>query len=209
MKEKVSGAFFRNDPEKNLTQSRGWKNFHPHGIVIKRNENVVDEIVDSLLTTVELIERLKKNKFSVEEAFHSIAYSISVDTDFFLSIARIRALKNLWFTLQEAYQIEKPIPPFIHGHSQPRIKENFQPQANMLKQTTAAMAAAMSGCDVITIESELTENQMMTRIARNVSLMLREESHLAKVNDPLAGSFYIETLTHQIASEAWKKFQQR
>ena len=144
-----------------------------------------------------------------QDAFHSLAYSISVDTDFFLSIAKIRALKNLYVTLQEAYQIKKPTPAFVHGYSRPWINEGFQPHGNMLKQTTAAMACAMSGCNSITVEPESFDNKMMSRIARNVSLMLREESHLAKVNDPLAGSFYVDALTHQIADEAWKKFQQR
>jgi len=112
----------------------------------------------------------------------------------------------LWFTLQEAYQIKNPVPSFVHAYSKSWSEENFQPHGNMLKQTTAAMACAMGGCDAITVEPELPENKMMTRIARNVSLMLSEESHLAKVNDPLAGSFYVDALTHQIANEAWKKF---
>jgi len=209
MTKKITGAFFWSNAEKMQSRFSSWKNFHAHGIIVKQNENIVDEIVDSLLTTVDIVERLMKDNFSVDEAFYSLAYSISVDSDFFLSIAKIRALKNLYITLQKAYQIKNPIPVFIHGRSQPWIKENFQPHGNMLKQTTAAMAAAMGGCDAITVEPEVSENETMSRIARNVSLMLREESHLAKVNDPLAGSFYVDALTHQIAGEAWKNFQQR
>ena len=165
--------------------------------------------MDSLLTTVDRVERLTQVNFSPEEAFHSLAYSITVDCDFFLSIAKIRALKNLYLTLQEAYQIKNPIPAFVHGYSQPWTTEGFQPHGNMLKQTTSAMACAMSCCNAITVEPESSDNNMMSRIARNVTLMLREESHLAKVSDPLAGSFYVDALTHQIAGEAWKKFQQR
>lgn len=208
MNDKISGAFFTK--EKNiLSRIKSWKNFHSQGIIVKQNVNIVDEIVDSLLTTVDRVERLTKENFSVEEAFRSLAYLITVDIDFFLSIAKIRALKNLYITIQEAYQIKNSIPAFVHGHSQPWIQESFQPHGNMLKQTTAAMASAMSGCDAITVEQEDLDNNTMARIARNVSLMLREESHLAKVNDPLAGSFYVDALTHQIASEAWKKFQER
>ena len=208
MQEKITGAFYLNSEKTNSRFGR-WKNFHPNGIIVKENENIVDEIVDSLLMAVDRVERLRAENFSVEQAFCSISFSISIDTDFFLSIAKIRALKNLWFTLQEAYQIKNPVPSFVHAYSKSWSEENFQPHGNMLKQTTAAMACAMGGCDAITVEPELPENKMMTRIARNVSLMLSEESHLAKVNDPLAGSFYVDALTHQIASEAWKKFQQR
>jgi methylmalonyl-CoA mutase len=208
MQEKVTGAFYWNAEKANARFSR-WKNFHSNGIIVKENENIVDEIVDSLLTAVDRVERLTNENFSSEEAFRSLSFSISVDTDFFLSIAKVRALKNLWLTVQNAYQIKNPIPAFVHAYSKSWIKENFQPHGNMLKQTTAAMACAIGGCDAITVEPEASENKMMTRIARNVSLMLSEESHLTKVNDPLAGSFYVDTLTHQIASEAWKKFQQR
>jgi len=209
MVEKINGAFFDSKTDKIQGRFNHWKNFHTNGIIVKQNENIVDEIVDSLLTTVDRVERLAQQNFSVEEVFYSLAYSISVDTDFFLSIAKIRALKNLWITLQEAYQIKNPIPAFIHGRSQPWINQNFQPHGNMLKQTTAAMACAMTGCGAITVEPEAQENETTSRIARNVSSMLREESFLTKVNDPLAGSFYVDALTHQIAIEAWKKFQQR
>jgi len=208
MNEKISGAFF-SEENKNAPHAKNWKNFHTQGIVVKQHVNIVDEIVDSLLTTVDRIERLRNENFSADEAVHSIAYSITVDADFFLSIAKIRALRNLYLTLQEAYQIKNPKPAFIHGYSEVWIKESFHPHGNMLKQTTAAMACAMSGCDAITIEPESSDNKMMSRVARNVSLMLRDESHLAKVDDALAGSFYVDALTHQIASEAWKKFQQR
>ena len=209
MEEKVTGAFFCSNAEKIQGRFEHWKNFHTHGIIVPQNANIVDEIVDSLLTAVDRVELSIKENFSVEEAFYSLAFSISVDVDFFLSIAKIRALKNLWITLQEAYQIKNPIPAFIHGQSQPWIKENFQPHGNMLKQTTTAMAAAMGGCDAITVIPEVSENETMSRIARNVSLMLREESHLGKVNDPLAGSFYVDALSYQIAGTAWKIFQQR
>jgi methylmalonyl-CoA mutase len=207
MEDKVTGAFYR-DAEKIEGRFKRWEIFHPYGIIVKENENVVDEIVDSLLTAVDRVERLARENFSLEEAFRSLAFSISMNADFFLSISKVRALKNLWFTLQEAYKIKNPIPAFVHGHSKPWIKDNLQPHGNMLKQTTAALAAVLSGCNTITAEPEIAENRMMSRIGRNISLMLSEESHLSKVSDPLAGSFYVEALTHQIAAEAWKKFQQ-
>ena len=209
MQEKVTGAFLWNVAMNIQPRFNRWKNFHPYGIIVRRNKNIVDEIVDSLLTAVDIIEKLKKDRFSKEDAFHSLAFSISVGTDFFLSIAKIRALRNLWFTLQEAYQIKNPIPALIHAHSQGWVNENFQPHGNMIYQTTAAMAAVMGGCDALTIEAAREGEKTMTRISRNVSLMLREESHLAKVKDPLAGSFYVDTLTHQLAGEAWMKFQQQ
>lgn len=213
IKEKVNGVFYwRNFPSGNpeLSKFKDWKNFKVCGILIRENENIVDEIVDALCEAVDIIEQLTTRAgFTNAQALESISFSISIGTDFFIDIAKTKALKNLWFTLQEAYQIKNPTSVFVHGYSRPWIEKNFQPHGNLLKQTTAAMAAAMGGCDAITIEPEAKENKMMTRIARNVSLMLKEEANLSKVNDPLAGSFYADALTHQIASAAWKKFQQR
>jgi methylmalonyl-CoA mutase len=54
---------------------------------------------------------------------------------------------------------------------------------------------------------EQVGNSLMERMARNVSLILREESHLNKVADPVAGSYAIEMLTRELAREAWQRFQ--
>jgi methylmalonyl-CoA mutase len=169
----------------------------------------VDEIVDSLLTVVELVESDATKKISVEQIFRSMAFSITIGADFFSSISKIRALNNLWLLLLEAYQIKDPFLAFIHARSRPSANENLQPHGNMLKQTTAAMAASMACCSALTVEPEDYKNGTMNRIARNVSPMLNDESHFGKVYDPLAGSFYVEALTNQIASEAWRKFQQQ
>ena len=77
-----------------------------------------------------------------------------------------------------------------------------------MKETYAAMAAILGGCDALTIEAEEEGNTMMNRIARNTSSILDEESFLSKVADPLAGSYYIESLTKQLAEKAWAKFKE-
>jgi methylmalonyl-CoA mutase len=203
---KIYGALFQKNkhPHHRFVQ---WKNFHAFGTVVNENENVVDEIVDSLLTAVEIVEGNTNSNIPVEQIFRSIAFSITVDADFFLSISKIRALNNLWLLLLEAYQIDNHFPAFIHARSLPWINENFQPHGNMLKQTTAAMAAVVACCNALTVEPENHSNAMTSRIARNVPAMLKDESYMANVYDPLAGSFYLETLTNQLASEAWRKFQ--
>jgi methylmalonyl-CoA mutase len=69
------------------------------------------------------------------------------------------------------------------------------------------MAAIAGGCDSITIEPEDATNETMNRMARNVSSILRDESHFSKVADPTAGSYYIDSLTEQLSEKAWSKFQ--
>ncbi|GHM98572.1 hypothetical protein WSM22_00620 [Cytophagales bacterium WSM2-2] len=209
---KVSGAFFcRNFNYEKIETSHliAFDRFHPFGVCLSENVKIVDEIVDSLLVAVDIIKTLTKNKLSKEQAFQSMAFSFPVGSDFFVTIAGIRALKNLWIALQEAHGIKSPSLPFIHADSKKWIIEAYQPHGNMLKQTTASMAAVIGGCDAISVEPEDDQNSNMSRIARNVSLMLNEESHLSKVSDPLAGSFFIDSLTDTMTRESWKKIQER
>ncbi len=206
----IHGAFFGNgmtDESHDVSRFKTFKNFYPYSISVHPKENIVDEIVDSLLTAVDIVENLSKKNFSVEQAFGSIGFSISTKTDFFLTTAKVRTLKSVWLMLQEAYQVKTPVSAFVHVDSGKWIKENYQPHGNMLKQTTAAMAAVIGGCDAITVEPEDEQNTTMSRIARNVSSMLREESHLSLVNDPMAGSFYVESITNEIANQVWNEIK--
>ena len=77
----------------------------------------------------------------------------------------------------------------------------------MLKATTASMAAILGGCDVLTVDAEDPDNATMSRAARNVSNVLREESHFSKVADPLAGSYFIDDLTRQLSENVWQLVQ--
>jgi methylmalonyl-CoA mutase len=96
----------------------------------------------------------------------------------------------------------------LHVRSTPWVNEKFQPHGNLLKATTAAMAAVMGGCNALTIHAEDATNSTMTRMARNVSSILREESHLDKVADPLAGTYAVQEMTHALAHAAWALLQQ-
>jgi methylmalonyl-CoA mutase len=97
---------------------------------------------------------------------------------------------------------------FIHARSTAWSNAAFEPHENMLKSTTASMAAILGGCNALTIEPALEQNSRLSRVALNVSHILREESHLNKVADPTAGSYYMENLVQQVAQQAWAKFTQ-
>ena len=77
----------------------------------------------------------------------------------------------------------------------------------MLKSTTSAISCILGGCDLITVEPEEEGNPLKSRIGRNVLTLLREESHLNQPADAAAGSYYLESLTDQMAKEAWTQFQ--
>ena len=77
----------------------------------------------------------------------------------------------------------------------------------MISGTMGALAAVVGGCDSLTVMPENENNATMARIARNVSNILREESHLSKVADPTAGAYAVENVVNKLAIAAWTDFQ--
>jgi methylmalonyl-CoA mutase len=125
-------------------------------------------------------------------AFKNINELIEIGDDFFLEIAKLKALRK-----------EKP-QRFIHAYIKPFTKEAYQPHGNMISSTFRALAAVLGGCDALTIESE-NDDDLGNRIAKNVSLILREESHIAKTSDATAGSYFIDSLIGNVAHGEQRK----
>jgi len=98
----------------------------------------------------------------------------------------------------------------IHAETTTFNKTILDANVNMLRTQTEAMSATLGGVNSLTVLAydsifEPTDD-FSERIARNQQLILKEECHFDKVSDPAAGSYYIETLTNQIAAQAWKLF---
>jgi methylmalonyl-CoA mutase len=114
-------------------------------------------------------------------AFKEKTELIEISDDFFLEIARLKSLRK------------KNPGIFIHAYVKPFTKDAYQPHGNMISSTVRAIAAVLGGCDALTIESE-NDDILGNRIAKNVSIILRDESHLSKTADATAGSYFIESL---------------
>ncbi|MTI22992.1 hypothetical protein E1176_18320, partial [Fulvivirga sp. RKSG066] len=165
-----------------------------------------DKIAAQLLNTVDLVQEGNLGAF-----FRSHALVYEVGANFFGEIASLRALRQLYYQVARAYGLEnfKPEDLKICATSPAWINESYDPNGNMLKGTTAGMAAVLGGCDALIIEPEDASNSTMRRTARNISNILKEESYLNSAADPVAGSYYIESLTQSLGQEAWKKFQDK
>jgi len=206
----LTGCFFwENFPEKDFDflLNSSSKTFLPLGILVSQQENAETEIAFALEKVTNLIDQLTDKGVDVYQVIEKIAFSLNLGTDLFLEIAKLKSLQNLWYQIQGAYGIKKIKPAHIHATSSAWINKKFQPCGNMIKSTTAALAAIVGGCNSLTIESEDETNDMMNRIALNVSSILREESYLSKVADPTAGSYYLDSLITELSEKAWQKFQ--
>lgn len=163
----------------------------------------VNEICDALLQGVAYLEKY------TSKAIEHISFSIPTHTNFLIQISKLRALRMLWYQVANIYNLTNYNFNALHIHA--RIEawanEKLSPHENMLHATTSAMASIIGGCDSLSVYAQDKNNIMMERIARNVSNILREESHFDKVEDPLAGSYVIESMTNQIAEKAWELFK--
>ncbi len=196
-----------NQPVEILNLFEPWANFHPIGINVTVKESAAEEIANALVEAVKQIDLLTDHGFSIRHALRALAFNVTIDEDFFLSIAKLKALRLVWNNVVVSFDANISSPAFIHASSPAWNKKDYQPNGNMLKSTTAGLAAVLGGCDALTVFPEAEDNTMMNRIARNVSSVLREESHLSKVADPTAGSYYIDSLVNQLAENVWKEFQ--
>jgi len=185
-----------------------WPQFYSFGIIVDTADEVTNEIAGALHHAVNCLDVLAKELTDVQTILPQISFSLSISNDFFLEIAKLKSLRKLWYQINGAYPVSGTKPLHIHARSVAWIDESFQPHGNMIKSTSAAMAAIAGGCDSLTVEPEDHHHDTMNRIALNVSTLLKEESHFSKVADPTAGSYYLDALTNQLAEKAWSKFQQ-
>lgn len=143
-----------------------------------------------------------------------LAFHVSLDTDFFLDIARLRALRVLWSDVLAACGIAPAgqSAAWIHARTGDRMQSRLDPHTNLLRATTAAMAAACGGVDSLHVtpwDSLLPQpGGAGRRLARNLHLVLGHECRFGAVADPAGGSWHVETLTRQVGERAWAVFGQ-
>jgi len=141
---------------------------------------------------------------------NKITFNVAVGSNYFFEIAKIRALRLLWKTLATAY-FDSPKDCHINAVPSRRNKTLYDYNTNMLRSTTECMSSILGGANSI---SNLAydaiyhkDNEFGDRIARNQLLVLKHESYFNKVNNPVDGSYYIETLTQQFAEKSLALFK--
>ena len=168
------------------------------------------ELGGMLASAVSYLRMFEEARQPLVYAAPHIGFSLSVDQDQLMSMAKIRALRILWARVQEACSIEAS-PCAIHAETSYRMMTLKDPETNILRSTIAAFAAAAGGADSIAVLPHTIAHGLpdgfARRIARNTQLILQHESHAGFVTDPGAGSGSIETLTDELCASAWEEFQ--
>ncbi|QQZ10918.1 methylmalonyl-CoA mutase family protein [Heyndrickxia vini] len=177
-----------------------------------RGANAVQEIAIALSEAVYYIERLREENWEPGKAARKLLFHFSIGGNFFMEIAKLRAFRKLWSTIGNAYEItldEQAVP--ISAETSMMTKSKLDSYVNLLRAGNEAFSAILGGVNLLHVSAfdEIYEetNEFSARISRNIQLLLREEAHLNKVNDPVGGSYYIETLTNELAKKSWELFQ--
>jgi methylmalonyl-CoA mutase len=169
------------------------------------------ELAFALGNAVTYLRALEASGISLEAARRMIFFRLAADADQFLIMAKFRAIRKLWARAEEACGL-KPAPVFVSAETGWRMMTTRDVYVNMLRTTIAAFAAGLGGANAITTlpftQALGLPDGFARRTARNTQLILEEESNLAKVSDPAAGSGGIEALTDELCRTAWALFQQ-
>ncbi len=174
--------------------------------------NAVQELSYILASANEYIRRMLKSDFSIGDIVKSMKVTVGIGSSFFTEISKLRALKILWKNLIGAYGVDEESERIhIHAVTSSFNKTLFDPHVNILRVTTEAFSAIMGGIDSMHTspfdETFSIPNDFSRRIARNTQIILNEEAHFSTPIDPAGGSYYVETLTNELAQSAWKNFQ--
>jgi len=169
------------------------------------------ELAAVLATGIAYLRALEAAGIELDEAAAAIGFAVAVDADQFLGIAKVRALRRLWSAACQACGLEAPVA-HIHAETSWRMMTRRDPWVNMLRTTVAAFAAGIGGVNSLSVLPFTAAlglpDGFARRVARNTQTMLLEETNLYRVADPAAGSGFVETLTEDLAAEAWAGFQE-
>ena len=163
------------------------------------------EYLDKISDDEALYALFKENKIGKS----SVIFNVSIGSNYFFEIAKLRALRLLWRSIANTYHINPEC--FIIATPSKRNKTIYEVNTNLLRTTTECMSAILGGantiCNILFDTVYKKSSAFSERMARNQLLILKHESWFNKVNNPSDGSYYIETLTTQLAEKALLLFK--
>lgn len=175
------------------------------------------ELAGSLAAAVSYLRTFTGAGLSVSDALRRISFRLAADDNQFLTIAKMRAARQLWARVAEVVGDPAGGAAVVHAETSVPMMTQRDPWVNMVRGTLAAFGAGVGGADTVlvhpfdvAIPGGLPEVSaaFARRIARNTQLLLLEESHVGRVLDPAGGSWFVEDLTEELARQAWGHFQE-
>lgn len=174
------------------------------------------ELGATIAAAVAYLRALTEAGLPVQQALRQISFRLAADDDQFMTLAKMRAVRQLWARVAEVAGDADGGAAVVHAETSLPMMTQRDPWVNMLRCTLAAFGAGVGGADTVLVYAfdvsipggwPGTATSFARRIARNTQLLLLEESHVGRVLDPAGGSWFVEDLTKQLAERAWQHFQ--
>ena len=176
--------------------------------------NLVQELAFTLADGREYVRAAIASGMDVDVFAGRLSFFWAIGMNFFMEIAKMRAGRMLWAKIMAEFEPKKAGSSMLRTHSQTSgvSLQEQDPYNNVIRTAYEAMASALGGTQSLHTnaldEAIALPTEFSARIARNTQLILQEETGITHVVDPLAGSYYVESLTAQIAAKAWELIEE-
>ena len=176
--------------------------------------NLVQELAYTLADGREYVRAAIARGMNVDKFAGRLSFFFAIGMDFFMEIAKLRAARLLWSRIMDEFDPKDPRSKMLRTHCQTSgvSLQEQDPYNNVIRTAYEAMSAVLGGTQSLHTnaldEAIALPTEFSARIARNTQLVLQEETRVTDVVDPLAGSYYVEKLTHDLAEAAWKLIEE-
>jgi methylmalonyl-CoA mutase len=179
--------------------------YHMH----EAGATAVQELAFTLADGMEYVRAAQAQGLDVDAFAGRLSFFFGIGMNFFMEVAKLRAARLLWSRIMTQFGAKKPGSLMLRTHCQTSgvsLTEK-DPYNNIIRTTLEALAASLGGTQSLHTnsfdEAVALPTDFSARIARNTQLILQEESNICRVVDPLGGSYYVESLTNELADKAW------
>ena len=176
--------------------------------------NLIQELAYTLADGREYVRTAIDAGMDVDKFAPRLSFFFAIGMNFFMEASKLRAARLLWHKIMSEFKPTNPKSSMLRTHCQTSgvSLQEQDPYNNVVRTAYEAMAAALGGTQSLHTnaldEAMGLPTDFSSRIARNTQLILQEETGVTNVVDPLAGSYYVEKLTHDLATEAWKLIEE-
>ena len=176
--------------------------------------NLVQELAYTLADGREYVRAAIARGMDVDQFAGRLSFFFAIGMNFFMEVAKLRAARLLWSRIMAEFDPKDPKSSMLRTHCQTSgvSLQEQDPYNNVIRTAYEAMSAVLGGTQSLHTnaldEAIALPTEFSARIARNTQLILQEETGVTKVVDPLAGSYYVESLTHDLAEKAWELIQE-
>ncbi|MDX8353724.1 methylmalonyl-CoA mutase [Cognatiyoonia sp. IB215182] len=171
--------------------------------------NLVQELAYTLADGREYVRTAIARGMDVDQFAGRLSFFFAIGMNFFMEAAKLRAARLLWSRIMAEFEPKNPKSSMLRTHCQTSgvSLQEQDPYNNVIRTAYEAMSAVLGGTQSLHTnaldEAIALPTEFSARIARNTQLILQEETGVTNVVDPLAGSYYVESLTNELAEKAW------